>query len=160
MLGGTARASPADNAIQLAGLFTQSCVQFVGNSTGLRDWAHRTGLADVPEPARAEFLHGAPGVVFDASNTTGKFVLISDDGGGCSAIAEMANGIALFGALEADMRQTGIGFRLSRDVTDPEEKQLQHREYTAWQASRRWRIITGTVRDQQGGQAMLTANPD
>jgi hypothetical protein len=160
MLGGTARASPADNAIQLAGLFTQSCVQFVGNSTGLRDWAHRTGLPDVPEPARAEFLHGAPGMVFDASNTTGKFVLISGDDGGCSAIAEMANGVALFGALEADMRQTGIGFRLSRDVADPEEKQLQRREYTAWQATRRWRIITGTVRDQQGGQAMLTANPD
>jgi hypothetical protein len=160
MHGGDARASPVDNAIQLAGLFMQSCVQFVEDRTGLRDWAHRTGLADVPEPARAEFLHGAPGVVFDASNTTGKFVLISDDGGGCSAIAEMANGVALFGALEADMRQTGIGFTLSRDVTDPEEKQLQHREYTAWQATRRWRIITGTVRDQQGGQAMLTANRD
>jgi hypothetical protein len=160
MLGSAARASPVDNAIQLAGLFMQSCVQFVQDRTGLRDWAHRTGLADIPEPARAEFLHGAPGMVFDASNTTGKFVLISGDGGGCSAIAEMANGIALFGALEADMRRTGIGFTLSRDVADPEEKQLQHREYTAWQATRRWRIITGTVRDQQGGQAMLTANPD
>jgi hypothetical protein len=155
-----ARASPADNARQLAGLFMQSCVQFVGNRTGLRDWARRTGLADLPEPARAAFLHGAPGMAFDASNPGGKFVLVSDDGGGCSTVAEMANGSVLFGILEADMRQAGIGFKLRREGEDPEEKQLQHREYAAWQGSQKWRIVAGTVRDGQGGQAMLTANPD
>jgi hypothetical protein len=160
LLGGVAQASPADNAKQLAGLFMQSCVQFVGNRTGLRDWAHRTGLADLPEPARAAFLHGAPGMVFDASNASGKFVLISDDAGGCSAIAALANGPALFGALEDDLRQTGIGFKLRREDDDPEEKRLQHREYAAWQGSQKWRIVAGTVRDRQGGQAMLTANPD
>jgi hypothetical protein len=160
LLGDTARASPVDNARQLAGLFMQSCMRFAGDRSGVRDWAHRTGLADVPEPARVAFLHGASGMAFDASNTNGKFVLISDDAGGCSAVAEMANGPAVFDALEAAMRQAGIGFTLGREVADPEEKQLQHREYTASQGTRTWRIVAGTVRDQQGGQAMLTANPD
>jgi hypothetical protein len=155
-----ARASPADNATQLAGLFMQSCMAFVGNRTGLRDWARRTGLADLPEPARVAFLHGAPGMVFDASTPGGKFVLISDDSGGCSAVAETANGAALFGILEADMRQAGIGFKVRREAADAEEKQLQHREYGVWQGTQTWRIVAGTVRDQQGGQAMLTANPD
>jgi hypothetical protein len=135
-------------------------MRFAGDRGGLRDWAHRTGLADVPEPARAVFLHGASGMAFDASNTNGKFVLISDDAGGCSAVAEMANGRALFDALEAAMRQVGIGVTLSREVADPEEKQLQHREYTVLQGTRTRRIVAGTVRDQQGGRAMLTANPD
>jgi hypothetical protein len=153
-------ASPMDNARQLAGLFLQSCVRFAGDRNGLRDWAHRTGLADVPEPARATFLNGAPGKALDASNPSGKFVLLSDDAGGCSVVAEMANGPALFDALETDMRQAGIGFTLSRDIADPEEKQLRHREYAASQGARTWRIVAGTVRDPQGGQAMLTANPD
>jgi hypothetical protein len=157
---GVARATPVDNARQLAGLFMQSCVQFVGNRSGLRDWAHRTSLADLPEPARAAFLQGAPGMVFDASNASGKFVLISGDAGGCSTVAELANGPALIGNLEANMRQVGIGFRLRREAEDPEEKRLQHREYAAWQGAQKWRIVVGTVRDQQGGQAMLTANPD
>jgi hypothetical protein len=160
LFAGVSRASPVDNGGQLAGLFMQSCMAFVGNRTGLRDWAHRTGLAELPDPARAVFLHGVPGVVFDASNPSGKFVLISDDGGGCSAVAEKADGPSLFATLESDMRQVGVGFRLRGDAADAEEKQLQHREYTAWQGSQKWRIVVGTVRDQQGGQAMLTANPE
>jgi hypothetical protein len=154
-----APASPADNARQLAGLFIQSCIRFAGDRTGLRNWARLNRLADLPEPARAAFLHGASGEVFDASNSMGKFVLVSDDGGGCSAIAELADGPALFGALESYLRQAGIGFTLSRDVADPEERQVQHREYTALQGTRAWRIVTGSLRDRQGGQAMLTANP-
>ena len=154
-----ANAAPPDNAVQLAGLFMQSCVQFSGNRSALRDWARRTGLAEVPEPARTAFLHDAPGVVFDASNQAGKFVVISEDAGGCSALAETADGPALLAALEADLRQAGIGFTPGRDADDPEEQQLRHREYTASLGARTWRIVVGTVRDRQGGQAMLTATP-
>jgi hypothetical protein len=110
LLGSTAQASPVDNATQLAGLFMQGCVRFAGDSAGLRGWAHQNSLAAVPEPARAAFLNGAPGMVFDASNPNGKFVLISEDAGGCSAIAELANGSALMTALEDDMRRSGIAF--------------------------------------------------
>jgi len=149
-----------DNATQLAGLFMQGCVRFVVDRIGLREWAHRNGLADVPEPARTAFLHGAPGMVFDASNATGKFVLISDDAGGCSAVAEGANGPAVLAALEDDMRRANIGFTSVQDAPDPQEQRLQHREYRASLGTRTWRIVASTVRDQQGGRAMLTANPN
>ena len=160
LLAQVAQASPVDNATQLAGLFMQSCVQFAGDRTGLRNWARQLGLADVPEPASTAFLHDAPGMVFDASNPNGKFVVISDDAGGCSALADTANGPAVLSALEDDLRKAGIGFTPGRDVADPQEARLQHREYTASQGNRTWRIVTGTVRDRQGGRAMLTANPD
>jgi hypothetical protein len=160
LLASSAYASPADNAAQLAGLFMQGCVRFAGDSVGLRGWAHQNNLADVPEPARAAFLNGAVGTVFDASNPNGKFVLISEDAGGCSAMAEIANGPALLTALEDDLRRAGIGFTPGQDVPDPQEKQLQHREYKATLGTRTWRIVAGTVRDRQGGRAMLTANPD
>jgi hypothetical protein len=152
-----AHAAPAENASQLAGLFMQSCVQFAGDRAGLRDWARRTGLVEVPEQARAAFLREASGMVFDASNQVGKFVLISDDAGGCSTVAELADGQAVIAALEADLRQAGISFAPGRDADDPEERQLRHREYTASTGTRTWRIVVGTVRDRQGGQAMLTA---
>ena len=96
-------------------------------------------------------------MVFDASNQVGKFVLISDDAGGCSTVAELADGQAVIAALEADLRQAGISFAPGRDADDPEERQLRHREYTASTGTRTWRIVVGTVRDRQGGQAMLTA---
>jgi len=151
---------PKIAATQVAGLFMQSCIAYAGNRAGLRDWARRNGLADVPEPARTTFLSGVPGSVFDASNANGKFVLISDDAGGCSAVAEAANGPAVLAALEDDLRRANIGFAQGQDAPDPQEPRLQHREYHATLGTRSWRIVAGTVRDQQGGRAMLTANPN
>ncbi len=133
---------------------------FAGDHTALRDWAHQLGLAEVPEPARAAFLHGAPGAVFDASTPAGKFVVVSDDAGGCSVLAATANGPEVLKALEDDLRQAGIGFTPGADTADPQEADLRHRDYTAALGTRKWRIVAGTVRDQQGGRAMLTANPD
>ena len=79
-------------AKQVAGLFMQSCVQFAGDRDGLRGWARKTGLNALPAEAQDRFLYGLPGVVFDASNKEGKFVLVSEDAGSCSTLAEMANG--------------------------------------------------------------------
>jgi len=160
LLAPIAHAAAPDNAAQLAGLFMQSCVPFAGDHTGLRNWARQLNLAEVPEPARAAFLHGAAGVVFDASNATGKFVVVSEDAGGCSALADTANGAEVVKALEDNLRQSGIAFTPGPDTSDPQEARLRHREYTASLGARKWRIVTGTVRDRQGGRAMLTANPD
>jgi hypothetical protein len=156
----TAHAATPDNAAQLAGLFMQSCLPFAGDRVGLRNWAHQLNLAELPEQARAAFLHGAPGNVFDASNPTGKFVVISEDAGGCAVLAANASGPAVVKALEDDLRQASIGFAPGPDAPDPQVKQLQHREYAASLGTRKWRIVASTVRDQQGGRAMLTANPD
>jgi len=144
----------------MTGLFMQSCVRFAGHPDALRGWAKTHNLVQLPEQARRGFMHGASGVAFDASTAAGKLVLISDDGGGCLVVAERVNGSAVLASLEDDMRHAGINLTLSRDAADAQESNLQLRDYTAVLGRSTWRIVLGTVRDQQGGQAMLSAVHD
>jgi len=149
----------AANAKQLAGLFMQSCLRFAGDQDGLRAWAKQMGLPELPAKPRQRFLAGLPGTVFDASNTAGKFVLLSQDGGACSALAESASGPAVLSNLEQDMHDAQISFKITSERTDTEEKSLRHREYTASANRRAWQLLVSIVQDPPGGQAMLTANP-
>ena len=84
----------ADAAAQVVGLFMQSCVRFAGDVSGLRAWAaHATGMQVLSQQAQQAFLYGLPGEVFDASTKAGKLVLISENSGACSAMAEFAGRI-------------------------------------------------------------------
>jgi hypothetical protein len=151
--------SPSDvNARQVAGLFMQSCIQFAGDTDGLRSWAKQTSLKQLPRDAADRFLYGLPGVVFDASNKDGKFVLVSEDGGSCSAIAEIANGTGVIANLEQDLNAAKIAFKMTGEKNDSEERALKHREYLATQGDRQWLLLVSTVKDANGGQVMLTAN--
>jgi hypothetical protein len=155
-----ARADDASNdaAKQVAGLFMQSCIQFAGDKDGLRAWARRLGLKVLPGNAQEHFLYGLPGVVFDASNKEGKFVVVSEDGGSCSVVAERTNGPAVIADLEQDMNDAKISLKLTGERIDTEEKALMHREYLAAQGDRAWLLLISTVKNTAGGQAMLTAN--
>ena len=145
-------------AKQVAGLFVQSCVRFADDKDGLRGWAGKTGLKALPAGAQSRFLYGLPGVVFDASNKLGKFVLVSEDGGSCSVVAEMASGPVVIADLEQDLNEAKISFKVTAEKADAEEKALKHREYRASRGERGWLLLVSTVRDPVGGQAMLTAN--
>ena len=160
MLPCSAKAEDPPNvaAKQVAGLFMQSCIQFAGDKEGLRDWAKKTGLRELPPSAQDRFLYGLPGVVFDASNKDGKFVLVSEDGGSCSVVTEMANGQGVISDLEKDLNDAKISFKVTAEKPDSEEKSLNHREYQASQGDRGWLLLVSTVKDPMGGQAMLTAN--
>jgi len=145
-------------AKQVAGLFMQSCVRFAGDHDGLRGWATRTGLKPLPQGVQDRFLSGLPGLVFDASNKDGKFVLVSEDGGACSVVAEMASGAGVIADLEQDLNEAGISFRMTTEKSDPQENALKHREYQASRGDRGWLLLVSTVKDPSGGRAMLTAN--
>ena len=80
---------------------------------GLRDWAKKTGLKDLPADVQDHFLYGLPGVVFDASNKDGKFVLVSEDGGSCSVVAEIASGPGVITDLEQDLNDAKITFKVT-----------------------------------------------
>ncbi len=147
-------------ATQLAGLFIQGCLPFAGAPAALRNWAHQFGLAELPEPARRIFLHGAPGTAFDASAQGDKLVLVSSDDGICSAVTNLAPGAAVATALEDDLRRTGVAFRLAIARDDKHAAGVHYREYLAAKAKSAWRILAATVNDPQGGQAMLTAAPE
>ena len=150
----------ADPAPQLAGLFMQACLPYAGDAAALRDWARKTGLPEVPEPARKIFLHGAPGTVFDASVPPEKFVLLSPDDGLCAALTNQAVGADVIRALESDLTAAGIAFRLAIERNDKAVPEIHDREYLATKNGHGWRILIATVKDPKGGQAMLTAAPE
>jgi len=150
----------AGTAEELAGLFIQGCLPFAGNATALRDWAKRTGLPPVPEQARAAFLHGAPGQAFDGSAADAKLVLVSSDDGLCSAVTNQATGQVVADALEAGFRQAGLRFRLVIERDDAKVSAIHDREYLASKDGRGWRILAATVKDDGGGEAMLTGAPE
>jgi hypothetical protein len=155
LLHGTALAGPAE---ELSGLFLQSCLPYAGHPGALRQWAARAKLPEVPDPARAAFLDGAPGQVFDASNTAGKFALLSSDDGICAAVTDRAGDLETAQALERALTENGIKFRLVIERDDRLNPKLHHREYLASRPERAWRILAATVHDT--GQAMLTAAPE
>jgi len=155
-----ALAAPDESARQLAGLFMQTCLPFAGQPKALRTWAADRRLPELPEPARTAFLLRATGIVFDASNTSGKYVVVSADDGLCSTVTDAASGKALEDALEGNLRQAGIRFRLAVDRDDRQTPALHFREYLATKDGRVWRILAATVRNQPSGHAMLTAGPE
>jgi hypothetical protein len=151
----TAAAEP-----QFAGLFMQSCLPYAGDPAGLRAWASRIGLPKVPDAARDAFLHGVPGQAFDATSDAGKFVVLSSDDGICSIVTDQAAQQPAIDGLETDLRQSGIAFRLVIERDDATIQAIHDREYLATRNGRSWRILLATVKDANGGQAMLTAAPE
>jgi hypothetical protein len=145
---------------QLIGLFIQGCLPFAGNAPALREWANRTGLPPVPEQARAAFLHGAPGQVFDGSAASAKLVLVSSDDGICSAVTDQATQNEVADALEAGFRQAGLRFRRVIDRDDAHVSSIHDSEYLAAKDKQGWRILAATVKGDKGGEAMLTAAPE
>lgn len=142
------------------GLFVQGCLPFVGNKAALRDWAVKSGMPEAAEPARAAFLHGAPGKVFDASAADAKLALVSSDDGLCSAVTDQATEQAVTDALEAGFRQAGLTFRLVVERDDARVKAIHDREYLAARGKIGWRVLAATVKGDKGGEAMLTAAPE
>ena len=154
---GVARAAGPE---ELVGLFIQGCLPFAGDAAGLRQWAGQTGLQPVPEQARAAFLHGAPGQVFDGSVAGVRLALVSSDDGLCSAVTDQATQQSVADALEAGFRQAGLGFRLAIERDDAQINAIHHREYLAAKGKRGWRVLAATVKGDKGGEAMLTAGPE
>ncbi len=133
---------------------------FAGNPSALRAWAGKTGLPAVPEQARAAFLHGAPGQVFDGSTAEGKLVLVSSDDGICSVVTDQAVQQAVVDTLEAGLNRAGAAFRLAIERDDKNLPEIHDREYLATKDGRGWRVLVATVKDPKGGEAMLTAAPE
>lgn len=137
----------------------QSCVQFAAQPEALRQWIKSKHLKPVPKPYANDFLYGLPGVVYNATTAAGKLVLVSQDGGSCSVVAESAQGAALLDQLETDLKAAGIAYNVTADGPDPLEKDLHNRAYDASSGGKHWLMLVSTVNDSAGGEAMLTTNP-
>jgi hypothetical protein len=152
-----AAAGPAEDApSQMVGLFVQGCMAHAGDAASLRGWAERLKLPVVAPQAALAFLHTAPGQVFDGSNASGKFVLVSSDDGLCSVVTDQVTEPALRDALEAGLTQAGLTFRLVVQRDDKTEATIHDREYLAAKGKTGWRVLMAAVKDG-AGQGMLTA---
>lgn len=152
-----AAAGPAEDApSQMVGLFVQGCMAHAGDAKELRQWAGGFGLPALPDKVGAAFLHSAPGVAFDGSNGSGKFVLVSSDDGLCSVVTDQVTEPALRDALEAGLTQAGLTFRLVVQRDDKTEATIHDREYLAAKGKTGWRVLMAAVKDG-AGQGMLTA---
>jgi hypothetical protein len=87
-------------------------------------------------------------------------VLVSSDDGICSAVTDHATQTQVTTALEAALQQAGLKFRLVIERDDPKVGAIHDREYLAAEDKHGWRILAATVKDDQGGEAMLTAAPE
>ncbi len=158
-LGARAEELPDSGAAaQIVGLFLQSCVRFAGDPEGLRDWAVHAGIRPLPAEGQQAFLYGLPGTVFDASTKDGKLVLISESSGACSAMTEQASGSEVVKLLEQALQLSRIVFTMTREDDDKAETMLHHREYTASQGNREWRMLVSTVNGAAPGEVMLTTS--
>jgi hypothetical protein len=147
------------NARQAVALFLQSCVHFSGDRDGLRAWAVKVGLTELQGKAKDGYLYGLPGVVYDASTQGPNLVLVSEDSGSCSTVTQSADGGTVVGELERRLRDGRVELNMTENRPDPKEQALYHREYTAALGTHAWQMLVSTVQGQNGGEAMLTANP-
>jgi hypothetical protein len=148
-----------DNARQAVTLFLKSCVEYPGDRDGLRNWARNAGLAQLGADGADKYLHGLPGMVYDASTSGTRLVLVSEDSGSCSTFVPLADGPTVLDELERILRDSRVTLTVTGDKPDAKESKLLHREYTAAGARRQWQMLVSTVNDPAGGEAMLTANP-
>ena len=63
-------------------------------------------------------------------------------------------------ALEAGLHRAGLAFRLVIERDDARISAIHDREYLATKNKRGWRILAATVKDDKGGEAMLTGAPE
>ncbi len=154
-----AQARADDRAVQAAdeaaGLFVQACVPFAGDRAGLRQWILDHNLPPLPPGGQAAFLHGQPGVAYDATSPGGKFVLIAGEGGACSVVTPRADPEALAASVQRDLRALGLTVEAGNAREDETQAGLRWTDYTASKDARRWSLTVGSG----GGLAMLTARP-
>jgi hypothetical protein len=63
-------------------------------------------------------------------------------------------------ALESALKAADLKFRLVIERDDEKVGAIHDREYLVAKDKRGWRVLAATVKDDQGGEAMLTAGPE
>jgi len=142
-------------------LFVTGCVRFAGDAAGLRAWAAEIKLPKIPAPGQAALLNGSAGQVFDGSNPTGKFLLVSRDDGGCFVLAQAVDLATLPTEAEAALRGAALNLLPAGQWDDPEQAEIHHVTYQAALGARSWTLVLSYGRGGgpagATGQAMLSA---
>ncbi len=148
-----------DAAGQAVSLFMRSCVRFPSDRVALQAWIKQAGYPEVPADHADEFLNGLPGAAYDASGGTLSLVIVSQDSGSCSVVADHASGPGLVQELDRSLHAANITFTAADDPPDPHTADLNNREYTVPGQDGAWHMLISTAKNPAGGAALLTTNP-
>lgn len=133
-------------ARQLSDLFRATCLAFVGDAAGVRDWLQRSGYQRLPS-LQERILLRRSGQVFDASAGTGHLAVLSFDNGWCMDVADDADETALVPLIEAGLQAARISL-----VAPPEQDgagaAMHHRRYRLLRAGHPVLLIVNTRPDR------------
>ena len=105
---GQTMAAPTDGAKQAVGLFTQTCLNFAGNTAGLRDFLKKRQVPELNPQGRAIFVRDRVGIGFDASNKVTRLAIVSEDNGVCSIFSGQGNLDQIIPLIESINRSLGL----------------------------------------------------
>jgi hypothetical protein len=111
----SAQLIPNSQSAQAVGLFIQTCIPFSEDASGLRKWATDRQLSRLSGELATAFLGDVgKGQAFSASNSTGRYVLLSYDNGTCRVVAEQGDMQVAEGVLLAYLSTHGFAVTPSR----------------------------------------------
>jgi hypothetical protein len=120
---------PDMGAKQIVGLFTQACVVQYGDIAAVRAWLDDCHVPHMPDQGAVHFLAGKAGIVYDASNPTGRYGVTTLDNGVCDAFAETAQASEVIDVLEKTLKaQKSTVIRLD-DHPESKDSRLHHYDY-------------------------------
>jgi len=138
-------APPANGADQVVGLFGATCLQFPGNPQGVRGWLKQQGAPAMPDQARAAFLAGRAGQVFDVSLPGVNLALVSLDDGGCEAVVEKANPAEALNTLQQSARDAHATLTPLGAQSDAGPNGVQHTAYALTVGARTMHVLVATA---------------
>ncbi len=144
-------------AEELVGLFGATCLHFAGDPAGVRGFLTQQGVPAMPAQARAAFLAGRAGQVFDASEPGVNLAVVSLDDGGCEAVVEKANPAEVTSALQKAARDAGTPLTDLGSQADSAPGGVHHEAYALTESGKQMHILVSTA--SAPPQAVLTMAP-
>ena len=148
---------PPNGADQVVGLFGATCLQFPGNPQGVRGWLKQQGAPAMPDQARAAFLAGRAGQVFDVSLPGVNLALVSLDDGGCEAVAEKANPAEVQSSLQQSAQEAHATLTPLGAQSDHAANGVQHTAYMLVTNGRQMHVLVATA--PSSPQAVIALAP-
>jgi hypothetical protein len=142
---------------QVVGLFASTCIQFAGNTAGLRDFLKERHLPELNAQAHATFVGDHAGIGFDASNKITHLAVVSEDNGVCSVFASQGTPAQIEPLIESVIRSRGL--QISQSGEREVNAGLSH-FYAVTVTDHKYKpVISGNSQPGASVQAALTLSP-
>lgn len=122
-------ADPDKGAGQIVGLFMQACLPQHGDIQAVRSWLEDHKIPHMPDAGARVFLNDRSGIVYDASNASGRYGVAALDDGICEVFAETAKAADVISFLESSLKSQGLTVIRLKDYPEPRDTRLHQYMY-------------------------------